>query len=307
MHNSTEPSVSICMITYNHEPYIRQAIEGVLMQQCDFQYELIIGEDYSKDRTFDICMEYASKHPEIKLLPSNANIGVVKNFIRTLQACTRNYIAFCEGDDYWTDPFKLKKQVDFLEKNPEYTLVAGGIALVDEHDHNLVPNEMLLEQQRRNISEPSFFDILNGNLINTPTVCVRSKIIQELSQDIIRRNLWYVVDYWLWLIITINHKIYISNDIYAAYRVIDNSVSRRYRFLELRMPWIRFDTLKNFVNQRKIVSQEEKVNIASAILGLIINIRKVKKLSVNAFFWLIMHPGYFFAWLKTKSKRINHE
>jgi glycosyltransferase involved in cell wall biosynthesis len=307
MNNSSEPSVSICMITYNQEPYIRQAIEGVLAQQCDFQYELVIGEDHSKDKTFNICMEYASKHPEIKLLSYNANIGIVKNFIRTLQACSKKYIAFCEGDDFWIDPYKLQKQVEFLEKNPEYVMVAGGIVLVDEYDHRLVPNEMLLEQQRSNISEPTFFDILNKNLINSLTVCARSKIIHELSQEIKRKNLWYVVDYWLWLKIAINHKVYISKDIFAAYRVHDAGISRCSGFLELRIPWIRFDATKNLVNQREKISPDDKVKIFNAISGLIINKKKVKIISIYAFFWLIIHPDYFFAWLKIKSKKIVRE
>lgn len=114
--------VSICMIAYNHEAYIKQAIEGVLMQECNFDYELVIGEDCSLDATRDICIYYASNHKQIRLLNNEVNIGVMPNFIKTLQACRGKYIALCEGDDYWTDPLKLKKQVDFLEENPEYVM-----------------------------------------------------------------------------------------------------------------------------------------------------------------------------------------
>lgn len=295
------------MISYNHEPYIRQAIEGVLMQQCDFQFELVIGEDYSKDKTFNICMEYASKHPEIKLLPSNANIGIVKNLIRTLQACTKKYIALCEGDDFWIDPYKLQKQVEFLEENPEYAMVAGGIVLVDEYDHRLESNEMLLEQQQSNISEPTFFDILNKNLINTPTVCVRSKILHELSREIKKRNLWYIVDYWLWLKIAINHKVHLSKDIVAAYRVHDAGISRSSGFLVHRMPWIRFDATRNLVNQREKISSCDKFKIFNVISGLIINKKKIKIISIYAFFWLIIHPDFFLAWFKIKSNKFHRE
>jgi glycosyltransferase involved in cell wall biosynthesis len=123
MNSPSEPVVSVCMITYNHEQFIRQAIEGVLMQQCDFRFELVIGEDFSTDSTRILCEEYAKKYPEIvRLLPSQKNLGMIPNFVRTLQACTRKYIAFCEGDDYWTDPFKLQKQVDFMERNPNYVI-----------------------------------------------------------------------------------------------------------------------------------------------------------------------------------------
>jgi len=114
------PLVSIICITYNHEPYIAEAIEGVLMQKCSFPIELVIGEDCSTDNTRKICEEYANKSELIKLLPTETNLGMMPNFIRTLQSCTGKYIAMCEGDDYWTDPLKLQKQVDFLEANAEY-------------------------------------------------------------------------------------------------------------------------------------------------------------------------------------------
>ncbi|MEO5564071.1 MAG: glycosyltransferase [Chitinophagaceae bacterium] len=115
--------VSICMITYNHQDYIAGAIESIMAQQTNFTIEIIIGEDNSKDRTRQICNDYAQKFPGVvKLIPSEKNVGMMKNFIRTLAQCNGKYVAFLEGDDYWTDPYKLQKQVDFLEKNTEYSL-----------------------------------------------------------------------------------------------------------------------------------------------------------------------------------------
>ncbi len=123
--------LSVCMITYNHEKYIAQAIEGVLMQKTKFAFELIIGEDCSNDSTRIICNEYKEKYPgKIKLLLNEKNIGMMPNFIQTLKACKRKYIALCEGDDYWIDPNKLQKQVDFLENNPGY--------VISFHDSHLV-------------------------------------------------------------------------------------------------------------------------------------------------------------------------
>jgi len=109
------PLVSVCMITYNHEPFIRQCIDGVLMQKTNFPFFLVIGEDYSTDNTRGVCEDYFHLYPQqIKLLPSDRNLGIIPNFIRTIEACDSKYIAFCEGDDYWTDPLKLQKQVDFF-------------------------------------------------------------------------------------------------------------------------------------------------------------------------------------------------
>lgn len=115
--------VSIVCITYNHEPFIAQTIEGFLLQIVNFKFEIIIAEDCSTDKTREICKEYAYKHPDlIKLIYSDYNIGAVKNEKRAMIAARGKYIAFCEGDDYWTDALKLQKQYDFLEHNSDYSV-----------------------------------------------------------------------------------------------------------------------------------------------------------------------------------------
>ena len=121
------PLVSVHMITYNHEPYIAQAIEGVLMQQASFPFELIIGEDCSTDRTREIALEYQKKHSDtIRVITGAHNVGASANELRTDAACRGKYVAYCEGDDYWHHPLKLQKQVDYLEKHPEVGLVHSG-------------------------------------------------------------------------------------------------------------------------------------------------------------------------------------
>ena len=118
-----EPLLSIVTITYNHEPYIRKCIEGVLMQQVNFPIEFIIAEDCSTDGTLAICKEYAEKYPDfIKIITSENNVGALQNEVRAINVANGKYLAFCEGDDYWTDPLKLQKQVDFLENNLDYSV-----------------------------------------------------------------------------------------------------------------------------------------------------------------------------------------
>ena len=114
------PLVSVHMTTYNHEGFIRQAIEGVVMQETDFEYELVIGEDCSTDRTREICFEYQKKHPtKIRVLWSESNLWHIGgNHKRVDVRCRGKYIAYCEGDDYWTDPKKLQKQVEYMESHP---------------------------------------------------------------------------------------------------------------------------------------------------------------------------------------------
>lgn len=115
--------VSIVCITYNHEPYLRKTLEGFLMQTTDFPYEIVLAEDRSTDGTRKICEEYKAKYPEkINYIYRDHNVGYNENEYEAMCSAKGKYIAYCEGDDYWTDPLKLQKQVDFLESHPDYSV-----------------------------------------------------------------------------------------------------------------------------------------------------------------------------------------
>jgi glycosyltransferase involved in cell wall biosynthesis len=112
------PLVSIWMIAYNHEEFIEQAIESVLFQKTDFAFELVIGEDNSTDKTAEIIKNYQIRYPHlIKVIFNKPNVGVMQNMIQTMERCKGEYIAMLEGDDYWTNPLKLQKQINFLRIN----------------------------------------------------------------------------------------------------------------------------------------------------------------------------------------------
>ena len=130
------PLVSVIMITYKHETFIAEAIEGVLMQEVDFPVELIIADDCSPDGTGEIVQKFIDEHPNgrwIKYTKHKANKGMMPNFVWALEQAKGKYIALCEGDDYWTDPLKLQKQVDFLEANEEYILTGHDAVIVDSN------------------------------------------------------------------------------------------------------------------------------------------------------------------------------
>jgi glycosyltransferase involved in cell wall biosynthesis len=119
MDSFPRPKVSVRMITYNHEPYIAQAIEGVLMQVTTFPFELVIGEDCSADGTAAIVNDYARRFPDrIRVVSSEANVGRLRNYLRTLAACRGEYVAMVDGDDFWTAPDKLQAQADLLDSDP---------------------------------------------------------------------------------------------------------------------------------------------------------------------------------------------
>jgi len=129
--------VSINCITFNHEKYISKSIDSFLSQVTNFEFEILIGEDCSTDNTRKIVEEYVYKFPnKIKLITSNKNVGMIKNFERVKENSKGKYIAICEGDDYWTDPYKLQKQVNFMEENPECSMCYHAAEIIDARNNN---------------------------------------------------------------------------------------------------------------------------------------------------------------------------
>ena len=171
-----KPVVSIHCITYNHEDFISDTLEGFLSQQTDFPYEIVIGEDYSTDNTLDIIRKYQDKYPDfIKLVRGNKNLGPHKNGFNTLISCTGEFVAFCEGDDYWTDPAKLQKQVDFLRLNNNYVLTYGSVCSHTPAgiDYNYIGGT------RKSISQN---ELLRAPPLNTLTTLFRN-VIQPLPVE----------------------------------------------------------------------------------------------------------------------------
>jgi glycosyltransferase involved in cell wall biosynthesis len=175
--------VSVAMITYNHERYISQAIESVLSQETDFQFELIIGEDCSTDGTRAILRAYGERYPgRISLLLPERNQGPLVNLISTLKICHGKYVATLEGDDYWTDPRKLQKQVNFLEQHQEYVMCFHNTLIENEDDHQrhiMYPeqwNTCTAEQMIVNFNDFA----LNSTAGHTSSMVFKNGLLKEL-------------------------------------------------------------------------------------------------------------------------------
>ena len=164
------------MITYKHEPYIAQAIEGVLMQETDFPVELVIGEDCSTDNTRKICEDYARRFPDkIRLLARERNLGMCENFLQTIRACNGEYVAFCEGDDYWIKKQKLSEQVEFLAANPHYSGACSSVYLQQSDSKHLRPQ--LLHRELENEEDVTLVRLLENFTLHTATfMCRRSAL-----------------------------------------------------------------------------------------------------------------------------------
>lgn len=219
----TLPLVSIACITYNHEKYIRQCLEGFVKQKTDFKFEIVIHDDASTDKTAEVIRQYWRKYPELfKPILQNKNKysekkGILKTYV--YPKCEGKYIALCEGDDYWTDPLKLQKQVDFLEANPEYGMCYTQCKRFKQNQNKFEEN---------NWGGPSelFSEFWKQNCVPTLTVVYRKDLCMKYVEDVLASNHnWKMGDYPMWLWFSHKSKIKFINEVTGIYRVLEDSAS----------------------------------------------------------------------------------
>jgi len=129
--------VSVIILTYNHENYIAEALDSVLAQETDFDFEIVVGDDASADRTPQILSEYAERHPDVlRLILRKHNLGANRNFVEVTRHCQGDYIAMIDGDDYWTRTDKLQTQVDFLDSHPDFAICGHQVEFVYQDDES---------------------------------------------------------------------------------------------------------------------------------------------------------------------------
>jgi len=239
-----KPVVSVSMLAYNHEPYIRQAIEGVMMQKTDFEFELVIGEDCSTDGTREICLEYQKRYPDrIRVLWCDRNLfrephPAGGNGERNAAHCRGEFIALCEGDDYWIDPLKLQKQVDILRRNPNV-----GFCFCGSKTYRQAENKYEVWNEGFSTYQPGlqrgrdfFVSFLLGSppgspnrsewcFIMTATTMIRSSLLREMKKK-------YEIFAWalrlgdatLWLGASSLMDGYYLPDVVSVYRITGNGL-----------------------------------------------------------------------------------
>lgn len=191
--------ISICMLTYNHESFIAEAIKGIIMQEVDADLELIIGDDCSTDDTISIIKRFVKDAPfPVRLIERKYNVGMMYNFVEVLKECRGDYIAICEGDDYWISPSKLKLQFQAMELEQSailcYTdLYVSSIAI----ENNLQPYYLNKPSKIVTLRE-----LLNGNFIVTCTVMFRNVITDALLQKLVN----FTVGDWPLYILLLKNK-----------------------------------------------------------------------------------------------------
>jgi glycosyltransferase involved in cell wall biosynthesis len=273
------PLVSICIVTYQHVDFITQCLDGVLMQKTNFSYEIILGEDESSDGTREICIEYAKKHPDKIRLFLHSRENNIKinntptgrfNFLYGLSQARGKYIALCEGDDYWIDSEKLQKQVDFLEKNRDYSLCFHNAYIFDNITKKTIA--FCKESQKKTTSTP---DLIQKWYIPTASMIFRAK--PELPY-------WYTSvpngDYAMQFILAREGKIGYINRIMSVYRLTHKGISssdQKSRLIHLIRLFKLLEEYYNYKYYWRFKKKLMKLRINRIKVELLYAYRKLKK------------------------------
>jgi glycosyltransferase involved in cell wall biosynthesis len=218
MEKEAMPLVSVCCLVYNHEPFLRECFDGFVMQQTTFPIEILVHDDASTDHSADIIREYTAKYPQlfkpIYQTENQYSKGISISFKFQFPRARGKYIAMCEGDDYWTDPLKLQKQVEFLEKNGDYMLSFHKVIIKSE-----------IEEERSMFSHLEEREYINSEIYNRWTIPTCSVVYRKEKFDYKPSSKIVFGDIYLWLTIMRNGKAYCLDFFGAVYRRHSNGLS----------------------------------------------------------------------------------
>lgn len=221
-----EPLVSIIVLAYNHELFIGECLNSVFSQKCDFDIELIIGEDYSGDHTLSIIENLIKdKNININLIKSNENVGLIKNYVRCLRAAKGKYIAALSGDDYWIDDHKTARQVSFLEENIDYGLVYTNYNVLNNTTKKTTINYL------DSIGAKTYTGSCRDELIKgipaimNITTCIRREILTEEYFNFIDDVNFLAEDFPTFMWVGFDSKICYQDNITTVYRINEQSIT----------------------------------------------------------------------------------
>lgn len=197
--DTSPPLLTILSLCYNHEPYLRECLESVIMQKTNFRFEMLIGEDCSPDSSKSILQEYETKYPHIfKVIYRDVNIGAAKNHYDLINRIKSKYFIILETDDYWTDPFKLQLQVDFLEANPEFYGVTHDFSEIDEEGNMLVESALNGSFYNQRLTANDL--IYSGKGFHTTTRMLRNFMLDG-GDKLIEQDIYMIGDAGMFLMV----------------------------------------------------------------------------------------------------------
>lgn len=219
------PLVSVRVLAYNHERFIGQCLESIVSQKTQFEFEIVIGEDCSKDSTFEICKRYQALYPNlIKLIHNDTNKGLVENFLNVNSVLRGKYVAACAGDDFWTDPFKLQRQVDILLQNEDVVTVFTNAMSVDENG-NVLKDAFDIVPRNKSGSY-TLHDFLRDRHSYMPlTILYKREAAEKTSTMYDSLKNPFLEDWTFWVCLGTVGNFYFFNKTTAAYRINPNSIT----------------------------------------------------------------------------------
>lgn len=221
--------ISVLMPTYNHERYISESITSFIKQKTSFPIELIINDDCSRDNTYKIALEFQSKYPDkIRVFKQEYNQGLLASYKFLLNKAKGKYIAILESDDFYIDEFKLQKQFDFLEANPEYGLIGTNFQKVDENSNCF---EITNKTFYKTLDDNWYSHFLCVQELGAVSVCFSKELFDKYCNidDYIDKK-FKTFDYPVWLSIAKHSKCKYLDDVTAAYRILGTSISNNKSF-----------------------------------------------------------------------------
>jgi len=216
------PLVTVSMITYNHEKFIGKAIESILVQKTNFNFEYLIGDDCSTDNTPSICARYKEENPSIiKLRLGEKNIGFQSNFIENIYNAKGKYIAYLEGDDYWIDKNKLQKQFDFMEAHPEVAFCYTNTYLFNDGNEEEV-EVVIKKKPTQKVFDFDYYVKEDFPLIPTLTLFIRKDAFPDPVPEWL--NSTFNFDWALNILLFQKGKAAYIDEITAMYRIHEGGV-----------------------------------------------------------------------------------
>lgn len=258
--------LTVCCITFNHAKYIKQCIEGLLMQKADFKYQILIHDDASTDGTQEILSDYAKENPIITLVQQTENQysqGKNPYIEHLIPKAEGKYLAICEGDDYWTDPYKLQKQVDFLENNPTYSMCFHSVTIVDEIKNTSYSKEV------DNSKEFPSSQILLANMLHTVSFVLRKDDL--INSKFLADNKTFGGDRLIVLIMSELGKLYFMKDNMAVYRIHSGGISNMIRTEHI----VKYNRM--FVGQYLYVKKTFKEQKTAATIKMVDHLMTISK------------------------------
>lgn len=251
-----KPLVSVQMLAYRHGKFIEQAIRGVICQECDFDFELVIAEDCSPDNTLEIARKYQEQYPGIiRIITGPGNVGMHRNAGRSFQLCRGRYIALCEGDDYWHHPRKLQMQIDLLESDKEMMVCHTDFDRLTRFRRRTHAHRSRSRMERPAVGR-AYLSLLRTWSVMTATAVYRKDVVDEFAQSPFSARQWPFADLNLLLFCSLQGTVGYVDESTATFRKMRGSAGNNGIQAALKMQLAAEDCVRYFFESHPVPQKD---------------------------------------------------